>query len=75
MTRKLPANLPKLFAEHMAEDARCYEWSAKAVRYREAGDWRRAERAEDRAFRCLQRMKQLKDRAQVYDTLTALNST
>jgi hypothetical protein len=70
MSRKLPANPGKLVAEHTVANARCDEWAAKAVRYRLAGDWRRAERAEGRAFRCLQRMKQLKDRARLFDTLS-----
>jgi hypothetical protein len=74
MTR-IPTDLGKLFAEQRVANARCDEWAAKAVRYRLAGDWRKAERAESRAFRCLQRMKQLKDRAQLFGTLGAINTT
>ncbi len=40
---------------------RCDAWAEKAMRYRQAGEWRKAERAEDRAFRCLTRMKRLAD--------------
>jgi hypothetical protein len=75
MSRKLPANLGKISAAQRVVNARCDEWAAKAVRYRQEGDWRKAERAESRAFRCLQRMKQLKDRAQLFAALGAINTT
>ncbi|MGH8228046.1 MAG: hypothetical protein ACREU3_09125 [Steroidobacteraceae bacterium] len=41
---------------------RCDAWAAKAVRYREAGEGRKAEHAEDRTYRYLTRMKRLADR-------------
>lgn len=41
---------------------RCDAWAAKAVRYREAGERRKAEHAEDRTYRYLTRMKRLADR-------------
>ena len=40
---------------------RCDAWAAKAMRYRQAGDVERAQRAEERTFSCLTRMKRLAD--------------
>jgi hypothetical protein len=53
--------MKKLYLEHQRASVSCDVWTEKAIRYRQAGDWRKAERAEDRAFRCLTRMKRLAD--------------
>ncbi len=54
-------NIRKFYSEHRRVSERCDAWAEKAIRYRQAGEWRKAERAEDRAFRCLTRMKRLAD--------------
>ncbi len=61
MPRKSIQNIRKIYLEHRRTSARCDEWAEKAIRYRQAGEWRKAERAEDRAFRCLTRLKRLTD--------------
>jgi hypothetical protein len=43
-------------------NARCDVWAARAMRYRQAGELAKAERAEEQAVRCLQQIKRLKDR-------------
>lgn len=52
----------RIFQEHRRISLSCDAWAEKAIRYRRAGDLRRAEWAEDRTFRCLTRMKRLADR-------------
>ena len=44
-------------------NARCDQWAARAVHYRREGELRKAERAEERAFYYLRRMKLLMDRS------------
>jgi hypothetical protein len=57
--------IQKIFIEHRRTSIRCDAWAAKAIRYRQAGDVERAERAEERTFLCLTRMKRLADTLQV----------
>jgi hypothetical protein len=54
--------IERIFQQHRRASIRCDAWAEKAMRYRAAGDVRRAERAEDRTYRCLTRMKRLADR-------------
>jgi hypothetical protein len=62
MAAKLKNSIQKLFLEHHRASARCDRWAEKAMRYRQAGELQKAERAEDRTFRCLTQMKRLADR-------------
>ncbi len=61
MSHKSMQKIKKIYLEHRRASVRCDAWAEKAIRYRQAGEWRKAERAEDRAFRCLTRMKRLAD--------------
>jgi hypothetical protein len=61
MSRKTMSYIEKMYLEHRRASARCDAWAAKAIRYRRAGEWRKAERAEDWTFRWLTRMKRLAD--------------
>ncbi len=54
----------RLSAEQRRMSARCDEWAARAVHYRREGELRKAERAEERAFYYLRRMKLLQDRTE-----------
>jgi hypothetical protein len=71
MAPKLKNSIQKLSVEHCRTSARCDAWAEKAIRYREAGELRKAEWAESRAFQCLTRMKRLADR---WDLLHGLGS-
>lgn len=51
-----------LYIAHRRASLRCDAWAAKAVRYREAGERRKAEHAESRTYQYLTRMKRLADR-------------
>jgi hypothetical protein len=62
MTSNPKNSIQKLYVEHRRTSARCDAWTEKAIRYRQAGELRKAEWAEDRAFQCLTRMKRLADR-------------
>jgi hypothetical protein len=62
MTSKLRNSVQKLYLEHHRTSVQCDAWAEKAIRYREAGELRKATWAEDRAFQCLTRMKRLADR-------------
>lgn len=62
MVAKLKNSVQKLYLEHRRASVRCDEWAEKAIRYRQSGEWRKAERAEDRTFQCLARMKRLEER-------------
>ena len=55
-------SIQKLYLEHRRTSARCDAWAEKAIRFRQAGELRKAAWAEDRAFRCLTRLKRLADR-------------
>jgi hypothetical protein len=59
----------RIYLEHRRASVRCDRWAEKAMRYRQAGELRKAERAEDQAFRCLTRMKRLADRWHLLDAL------
>lgn len=61
MARKSMQIIRKIYLEHRRISLRCDAWAERAIRYRRAGEWRKAERAEDLAFRCLTRMKRLDD--------------
>ena len=61
MSRNTMSYIEKMYLEHRRASARCDAWAAKAIRYRRAGEWRKAERAEAWTFRCLTRMKRLAD--------------
>jgi hypothetical protein len=71
MPRNLTVSLERLADEHVKASARCYEWAERAMRYRRSGELRRAERAEDRAVRCLQKMKRIEDRSRLLRDLGA----
>ena len=71
MSRKTVPNIKKIYLEHQRVSVRCDEWAERAIRYRRAGEWRKAEQAEDRAFRCLTRMKRLADEWRVLNALEA----
>ncbi len=64
MSPKALVVLEKLSAEQMRANARCDLWAERAVRYRRAGEVRKAERAEMQAVRCLQHLKRLNERSQ-----------
>ncbi|MGH8260155.1 MAG: hypothetical protein ACREUG_10740 [Steroidobacteraceae bacterium] len=55
----------RIFQHHRRVSIRCDAWAEKAMRFRLAGDLRKAEWAEDRTFRCLTHMKRLADRWQL----------
>ena len=55
--------MQKLSAEQVRINARCDAWAERAMRYRQAGELRKAERAELYAVRCLQKIKRLEDRS------------
>jgi hypothetical protein len=61
--RNSPTSLEKLAAEQVRINARCDVWAERAMRYRQAGELAKAERAELHAVRCLQQIKRLKERA------------
>ena len=61
MHRKQLKKVDKTFLAHRRASTRCDAWAAKAMRYRQVGDVERAERAEERTFLCLTRMKRLAD--------------
>jgi hypothetical protein len=61
MPSKTLKRVEKIFLQHRRTSLRCDAWAAKAIRYRQAGDVERAERAEERTFNCLTRMKRLAD--------------
>lgn len=65
MSSKTLKKIEKIFVEHRRASVRCDAWAAKAMRYRQAGDVERAERAEERTFLCLTRMKRLADTLRV----------
>ncbi|HUN75969.1 MAG TPA: hypothetical protein VMU40_15735 [Steroidobacteraceae bacterium] len=71
MASKLKNSIQKLYIQHRRTSAQFDTWAEKAIRYREAGELRKAERAETRAFQCLTRMKRLADR---WDLLQGLGS-
>jgi hypothetical protein len=71
MSTKPKNSVQKVYLEHRRVSASCDAWAKKAMRYREGGQWRKAELAEDRAFQCLTRMKRLADR---WDALNGLGS-
>jgi hypothetical protein len=71
MATKPKNSVQKVYLEHRRASASCDAWAEKAMRYRECGEWRKAELAEDRAFQCLTRMKRLADR---WDVLNGLGS-
>jgi hypothetical protein len=71
MTAKTKNLVKKLYCEHLRASARCDAWAEKAIRYRQSGEWRKAERAESRTFECLTRMKRLAD---LWDGLSGLAS-
>jgi hypothetical protein len=62
MTSKVKNSIEKLHLQHHRTSVQCDAWAEKAIRYREAGELRKAAWAEDRAFQCLTRMKRLADR-------------
>jgi hypothetical protein len=62
MAAKLKNSVQKLYLQHRRTSERCDEWAGKAIRYRQTGQWRRAEKAEVRTFQCLTRMKRLEER-------------
>ena len=66
MTSKTRKTVEKMFIQHRRTSIRCDAWAAKAIRYRQAGDVERAERAEERTFNCLTRMKRLADALRIY---------
>jgi hypothetical protein len=61
--------IDKIFMEHCRASIRCDTWAARAMRYRQAGDVERAQRAEERTFLCLTRMKRLADTLRVLGAL------
>ncbi len=61
MTRKIMKNMERIYREHRRVSIRCDAWAAKAMRHRLAGEVQKAERAEERTFLCLTRMKRLTD--------------
>jgi hypothetical protein len=63
--------IENLYLEHRRASARCDQWAEKAIRYRQAGEWRKAEQAENRTFQCLTRMRRLEER---WDVLCGLES-
>lgn len=67
MTRNYMKKVERIALQHRRASVRCDAWAEKAMRYRLAGDLRRAEWAEDRTFRCLTRMKRLADRWRLLD--------
>ena len=67
MRSNLKSSRQKLFVERQRVNARCDAWAERAVRYRQAGELAKAERAELQAVRCLQRIKQLEDRSRAAD--------
>ncbi|HEY2590319.1 MAG TPA: hypothetical protein VGI35_01905 [Steroidobacteraceae bacterium] len=69
MASKTLKNVEKVFIQHRRTSLRCDAWAAKAIRYRQAGDVERAERAEERTFLCLTRMKRLADSLRVLGAL------
>jgi hypothetical protein len=71
MAGKTKNSVQKLYVEHRRTSARCDAWAEKAIRYRQSGEWRKAERAEDRTFQCLTRMKRLAD---LWDDLNGVAS-
>jgi hypothetical protein len=62
VTRNSSTSLEKLSAEQVRVNARCDAWAARAMRYRQAGELAKAERAELQAVRCLQQIKRLEER-------------
>ena len=71
MASKIKNSVQKLYLEHRRASALCDEWAEKAIRYRQAGELRKAERAEDRTFQCLARMKRLEQRWDILHGLGA----
>lgn len=69
MPRKNMNKIQKLYLAHRRASVSCDVWAEKAIRYRQAGDLRKAQQAEDRTFRCLTRMKRLADRWQLQGLL------
>lgn len=72
MAAKLKNSVQKLYFEHRRASTRCDEWAERAIRYRRAGQVRKAERAEGRTFQCLTRMRRLEER---WDILHGLGAT
>jgi hypothetical protein len=72
MAAKLKNSVQDLYLQHRRASVRCDEWAEKAIRYRLAGEWRKAERAEVRTFQCLTRMKRLEER---WNSLHGLGAT
>ncbi len=62
MAAKLKNSVENIYFQHRRTRMRCDVWAEKAIRYRQAGELRKAERAEDRTFQCLTRMKRLEER-------------
>lgn len=61
MTRKFPKRLQELLPAHLNEIALCHEWTRKAIRHRRDGETSKAERAEQRVIRCMQRIRLLEE--------------
>jgi len=61
MPGKQLKKVEKIFMAHRRASMCCDAWAAKAMRYRQVCDVQRAQRAEERTFLCLTRMKRLTD--------------